>query len=223
MLNNQSYFVTGTDTNVGKTIVVSALVNLYLSQGINVVPFKPIQTGMDDDIGFVLQHSKAFLKDIKKEELVSYCFSKACSPHLAAFLEKREIKIDKIFNDYNYLTMHYKNIIVEGAGGIMVPLAKDLLMLDIIQKLDLPVILVIANKLGAINHSLLTIDKLTEIKMKPEILIFNDCNAQDNQILDDNQLIISDISNIKKVIRIPFMEQLDIGYISEKFRGIFFA
>ncbi|MDD4528039.1 MAG: dethiobiotin synthase [Candidatus Margulisbacteria bacterium] len=204
-----SYFVTGTDTNAGKTIITTALVKLLRSRSMNVVPFKPVQTGGIADTEFSLKNNSIF-SDPK--EFYSYSFKTACSPHLASELENVQISIEKIVEDFNVLVAKYENVIVEGAGGVMVPLGNGLYILDLIIKLDLPVILVVANKLGAINQALLTIDKLDSVGCAPELLVFNDLGIEEEEILTNNVKAVMAVSGIRSV-RIPFMLNLNFDKV----------
>ncbi len=209
-----SFFVTATDTNAGKTVVTTALVNFLRFKGITAVPFKPVQTGGIADTEFALEHNKIVGK---KEDFYSYSFENPCSPHLASEIEGKAISIKKIVADYTKLAKKYDCVIVEGAGGIMVPLGKGKFVLDIIVELNLPVMLVIANKLGAINQALLSIDKLRSVGFCPDWLVFNDVAQGDESILSDNVRIVKELSGIEKVIRIPFMQEFDIAEVLRVF------
>lgn len=146
-------FVTGTDTNVGKTIISSWL---CLHTGYSY--FKPIQTGSikntDSKVIKNLIYSyidKSYIDKIYKEQFV---YKAAVSPHLAAALEQKTININKI----NFIK--YNNVIIEGAGGVLVPISKKILMIDLIKKSSASVIIVAKSILGTINHTLLTIEAL---------------------------------------------------------------
>jgi dethiobiotin synthetase len=138
-------FITGTDTNIGKTLVSSWL---CLHSGYDY--FKPIQTGSnhDTDSAFVERNTRSF---VHKE---SYIYKEPVSPHLAAKLENEIIDISKI------TLPQAPNLIIEGAGGVMVPINHESLMIDLMQTLSIPVILVSGTRLGTINHTLLSLGAL---------------------------------------------------------------
>lgn len=138
-------FITGTDTNVGKTLISSWIA---LHTGFSY--FKPIQTGTrDGSDSFEIQK----LSDTKIYP-ESYAYKEPLSPHLAAKLENDMIDIEKI------VLPPSRNLIVEGAGGVLVPINDTYLMVDLIKKLGAPVILVARTTLGTINHTLLSLEAL---------------------------------------------------------------
>nr|MBF0221458.1 dethiobiotin synthase [Desulfobulbaceae bacterium] len=144
-------FVTGTDTSVGKTVVSTILVT-----GLNASYWKPIQSGMHDqtDSQFVRKFSET-TGDVFPE---SYCLSQPLSPHASAAHDGVVIDIDRIA-----LPHCQGSLIVEGAGGVFVPLNDKHLVIDLIKKFGLPVLVVAENRLGAINQTLLTINALRGI------------------------------------------------------------
>ncbi|MCE2991603.1 MAG: dethiobiotin synthase [Alphaproteobacteria bacterium] len=138
-------FITGTDTNVGKTLISSWIA---LHTGFSY--FKPIQTGTrDGSDSFEVQK----LSDTKIYP-ESYAYKEPLSPHLAANLENDMIDIEKI------VLPPSRNLIIEGAGGVLVPINDTYLMVDLIEKLGAPVILVARTTLGTINHTLLSLEAL---------------------------------------------------------------
>lgn len=149
----QGIFVTGTDTGVGKTLVSSLLVSALLGQGKKANYFKPVQTGSDLDTPRV-----AHLSGIKPVDLIHpvYSFQAPASPHRAAALENQEIRIDLIRETWNQIQGGHW--VVEGAGGLLVPLNSNQTIRDLIQALQLPVLVVASARLGTINHTLLTLE-----------------------------------------------------------------
>jgi dethiobiotin synthetase len=137
-------FIAGTDTNIGKTIVSSWL---CLHTGYSY--FKPIQTGSinNTDSNFI---KKLNINTYKE----SFVYKHPVSPHLAASLENQRININKIKIPKD------KNLIIEGAGGLLVPINKNILLIDLIKKIKIPVILLAKSTLGTINHTLLSLEAL---------------------------------------------------------------
>ena len=161
----QAYFITGTDTGVGKTYVACKLIRDYVAQGYKVVGMKPVAAGGDlvngkwvnDD---VLKLEQASNVKAPRELVNPYSFKEAIAPHIAAEKAGLEIKIDVIKQAFQALSKLADIVIVEGAGGFLVPLNNQQSMADLPAALDIPVILVVGMKLGCINHSLLTVEAI---------------------------------------------------------------
>ncbi len=193
-------FVVGTDTGVGKTVVTGCLARHLLEKGYNVITQKWIQTGCNtfsrSDISThlkIIGRKAAAIKEYLPYA-APYIFKPACSPHLASMIEDRSISAGKIISSFNFLSGRFDFVIVEGAGGAMVPFTDKRLVLDIVKKLDLPVLVVAANKLGAINHTLLTIEALKARKIRILGLVFNNMGRGGRMILEDNPRIIKDLT-----------------------------
>ncbi len=158
-------FVTGTDTNIGKTVICSWL---CLHSGSDY--FKPIQTGGCEETDS--QTLFALTGNITHKE--NYLLQAPLSPHLAAKLENKTIDITQITLPSS------KRLIVEGAGGLLVPIDENHLMIDLIQLLSIPVILVASARLGTINHTLLSLEALKSRGIETLGVIMNGVKNQDN-------------------------------------------
>lgn len=162
----QAFFITGTDTGVGKTFVTCQLLRHYAAQGLKVVGMKPVAAGRElvhgawvhDDVQKLIAASNV----VAPIELINpYCFDEAIAPHIAAEKAGIEIKIDVIFHAYQQLSELADVVIVEGAGGFLVPLNDKETLADLVAALSIPVIVVVGVKLGCINHALLTAEAVT--------------------------------------------------------------
>ncbi len=162
----QAFFITGTDTGVGKTFVTCQLLRHYSAQGLKVVGMKPVAAGRElvhgawihDDVQKLIAASNV----VAPIELINpYCFDEAIAPHIAAEKAGIEIKIDVIFHAYQQLSELADVVIVEGAGGFLVPLNDKETLADLVAALSIPVIVVVGVKLGCINHALLTAEAVT--------------------------------------------------------------
>ncbi|HUW00333.1 MAG TPA: dethiobiotin synthase [Gallionella sp.] len=153
-----NYFVTGTDTGVGKTLVSCALLHGFAAQGKRVVGMKPVAAGCDDDgqNEDVLQLRAAGNVAVGYGQINPYCFVPAIAPHLAAQRAGVIIRISRIATSYRELAAQADVVIVEGAGGLLVPLNEQQDSADLAKELGLPVILVAGMRLGCLNHALLT-------------------------------------------------------------------
>ena len=198
----KAVFICGTDTGVGKTYIAGKLFKKLLGQGLNVVTQKWVQTGSTGFSPDIAQHlriagkSKKYVKDILP--LVNpYSFKFASSPHLAARLEKKKIDVKKIKSAFKKLSKKFDLVIVEGVGGALVPVNEKTLVIDIVKQLKIPVIVVAANKLGMINHTLLTVEALRKRRMKILGIVFNNMGKKDDKrILNDNIRIVRKITGI---------------------------
>ncbi len=155
------FFVTGTDTGVGKTTVTVRLMQHVAAQGLKVVGMKPVASGCEWIDGRwqnedVMQLTAAANVQAPPELVNPYCFQPAIAPHIAAAQAGVAIQLDVIKTAYTALTELADVVIVEGAGGLLVPLNQTQGMGDLLQALELPALVVIGMRLGCINHALLT-------------------------------------------------------------------
>ena len=208
-------FVTGTDTGVGKTIVTGLLAKFLDDEGYKVITQKWVETG---SVGFskdVSLHLKLLGKKRHKvgghlADISPYTFKFPSSPHLASNLEKRGISIERIRKSFKSLEKVFDFVVVEGVGGALVPLNKKKLVIDVAKELNLPVLIVVSNKLGAINHTLLTVEALKARKMKIAGIVFNSLGDKENSIiLKDNPKIIEAISGEKISGNLPWTKDRD--------------
>ena len=196
------FFVTGTDTEVGKTLT-SAILLLAL-QGHY---WKPVQSGDPDDVrvkqltGLPETH---FFPPV-------YSLKASLSPDQAAFRENISIDLEKISMPEN-LT---RPLIVEGAGGIFTPLNSNSCMLDLMRKLNLPIIIVSRGGLGTINHTLMTIEILRQRQFNIHGVIFS------GKLNPDNQTAIEQRGNVRTLLHIPFFENVTIkNWVEENRQSI---
>ncbi|MBI5739657.1 MAG: dethiobiotin synthase [Nitrospirae bacterium] len=162
-VTNRGIFITGTDTGVGKTFIGVGLIRALKEKGFRVCPMKPVETGCKMlKGGLVPEDALKLLRAAEVNEPIGsvnpYRFRNPLAPSVAAGLEGVEIRKEKIISAYDKLSGKYDITIVEGAGGIMVPICKKYLCLDLIRDLSLPVIIVSRPGLGTINHTLLSIE-----------------------------------------------------------------
>lgn len=161
----RAIFVTGTDTDCGKTFVSSALISALRDQGYGVVGMKPVASGSDringslvnGDVESLKRQANIFLPD---RIINPFIYEPAISPHFAAELTNEPINLDIIVDAYHQCLDAADIVIVEGAGGWRVPLGNDLDISILVQTLNLPVLLVSGLKLGTINHTLLTAEAI---------------------------------------------------------------
>ena len=167
--NNFKFIICGTDTDVGKTLISS-----FFVRGLKSFYWKPIQSGIETETD---SQTILRLSEIKKEKILkeAYIFKRPVSPHWAAEIDEKKIDINLL-----KLPPTDGSLIVETAGGVMVPITRNFLQIDQIKKWDLPVIIVCRSSLGTLNHTLLTIEALKKRNIKILGLIVNGKKHFDN-------------------------------------------
>jgi dethiobiotin synthase len=200
-------FITGTDTDVGKTMVTAGLLTYLRNNSINAIPMKPIQTGCKKtkdgyivpDLEYSLKISNLKISTPKKA-LAPYCYEPACSPHLAAELTNHYPNILKIKKDIHDIANIHDYVLIEGAGGIMVPINKTEMMLDLMKEIGFPVVLVARAGLGTINHTLMSIEVLRNAGIHIVGVFINNVlpeSKEDEFIRKNNIKAIEKYGNIK--------------------------
>ncbi|MFQ5478815.1 MAG: dethiobiotin synthase [Candidatus Binatia bacterium] len=153
-------FVTGTDTGVGKTVVSSAILAAFSRRGLAVAALKPVETGCAAGQAGGDCQRLARVTGQLPDEVASYSFGLPAAPLVAAEAEGAVISVDKIIGDFRLLTRDYDFVLVEGAGGIAVPIVSGVTYLDLARELGAVALCVVASRLGCINHTLLTLGTL---------------------------------------------------------------
>lgn len=208
----RAIFVTATDTNIGKTVMASAIALGLKERGIDCGVMKPVQCAGND---------AAFLKKISRtreslDVINPFYFKRPLSPHLASRLEKRRVSIKKIIRCYELLRKRHEFLIVEGAGGLLVPVTEKFLIADLIKKMNLEIVIVARAGLGTINHTLLTIEAAKSRGIGIVGVIFNQNSKGKITICEkDNPLIIYKRSRVRNLGFIPFL-QMQQSYTSIK-------
>ena len=202
-MKDNVFFVSGIDTNIGKTFASAYIAGLWERQGFRVITQKLIQTGNKNFSEDVILHRKLNGKSMYEEDrmflTMPEIFSYPASPHLAAKIDKREIDFERIKECTRTLSERYDRVIVEGAGGLMVPLKDDLLTIDYISKNNYPLIFVTSARLGSINHTLLSFEAIKRRNIRLHTLVYNSYQSEqetDRIIAEDNYNYIKKQLNI---------------------------
>lgn len=157
---NRGIFITGTDTGVGKTIVAATLARLLRLRGVDVGVMKPATSGCRRDEGRLVSDDALLLCRAAAcdcdDDVAPYLLTEPLAPSEAARIDGVRIAADRIRRCYDRIAARHDFVIVEGAGGLMVPLAEDLMTTDLIRLLELPLLVVARPNLGTVNHTLLT-------------------------------------------------------------------
>ena len=205
------YFISGIDTGIGKTYTTGYLAKLWNAQGKKTITQKLIQTGNSDISEDIEQHRKmmqmGWFPEDESKLTMPEIFTYPASPHLATKIDGREIDFQKVEDATRQLAHKYEVVLLEGAGGLMVPLTTELLTVDYLAEKKFPVILVSSGRLGSINHTLLSLEALKSRGLELYALAYNlNDESQDPLISKDT----SDYLKAYLAIHFPNAQWIDI-------------
>lgn len=182
-------FITGIDTDAGKTYATAWLARQFMQKGHTVVTQKFIQTGNNNYSEDIEKHRKIMGIDPLPEDIdhttAPVIFSYPASAQLAARIDNREINLETIDNASKLLSERYDVLLIEGAGGLMVPITDDFLTIDYIESREIPVALVTNGKLGSINHTILSLEALERRGIEILYILYSQHLDNDSIIADD--------------------------------------
>ncbi|MCM8531350.1 MAG: dethiobiotin synthase [Lentisphaeraceae bacterium] len=210
-------FISGTDTGVGKTLVSALLCKSLLEDGHKVAYYKPVQTGSEELGGELISIDTEFVKSICSEDLriiPSLMFKLPASPHLAAECEDEVIDIDQILQTAAAV-QGVDFLVIEGAGGLAVPITAECDMAQLCAKLKAELLVVARPNLGTLNHTFLTINYAESYSLKP-LVVISGASAEPDIIERDNIKMITQKSGGRLIACVPQVEALD----TEDFSGI---
>ncbi len=195
-METKTYYVSGIDTDCGKTFFTAHLAAYWQQKGIKVITQKPIQTGCTQMADDLLEHRRIMNTGLLPEDedgtTCSYLFSMPASPHLAAQAENRVIDPTRIEAHTQKLTKRYNRVLIEGAGGLMVPITRNLLTIDYIKQMNYPLLLVSSSKLGSINHTLLSIESCINRDINLHTLVYNRFDHHNQLMANDSFEVIGE-------------------------------
>lgn len=184
-------FISGIDTDVGKTIATGVYARGLQQQGYSVITQKMVQTGCIGIAEDIRTHRKIQGIELQAEDLAGltcpYVFPHPCSPHLAARLQGEDIDDREITRSTEQLRAHYDYVLLEGAGGLAVPYTAEKTTLDYLRERQYPLMLVTSSKLGSINHTLLSLMACKQYQIPLEVLVYNRYPNQDLIISQDTE------------------------------------
>lgn len=196
-----NWFITGTDTGVGKTYVTALLTRAARAAGLDTVACKPLCCGDRED-SQILQRAAA--SELTLNEVNPVWLRPALAPYAAAMIEGRPLDLDFIGETFQGLRSRYRSILVEGVGGWRVPIRRDFFVSDLAASFGLPVVVVVANRLGALNHTILTVESIRAQGLECAGLIVNQAETEDASSLS-NPGILED------VLQLPVLFQIRRG------------
>ena len=203
-------FVTGTDTGVGKTVVAGAIARQLTMEGKQTGVFKPIATGCKHTREGLVNNDVEFLAHcadsrFSLEQINPIRYSEPVTPLVAAERSKREIDWESLKQAYKNIADESEIVIVEGIGGVMVPITKKYLVIDLMEEMALPVIIVAWSRLGTINHTLLTIETCKNRGLKVIGVVMNGYQAEGSDLAaETNMRVINEVTKVKILTVIPF-------------------
>ncbi len=214
---DRGVFVTGTDTGVGKTVVAAGVTRLLRNAGLDVVPMKPVQTGASKrdgklfapDLDFCLGAIGLRPSRDELQQMSPFLYEPACSPHLAGRLSGNYASIARILHSSRLLLEKHDAIVVEGAGGVMVPLNERETMLDLMKAFAYPVVLVSRIGLGSVNHCLLSLAALRSAGLHIAGVIFNQPEtpvAENRFIEEDNPPTIAHFGKVEVLGNVRYVD-----------------
>ena len=199
-----SFFITGTDTNIGKTAITCSLIAKCIEEGFRAGGMKPVAAGchiengymISDDVKKIIEVSNV---DLNIKEINPYSFELPIAPHIS--FKSNEIDIHLIKKYLRSFENKMDYLFIEGVGGYAVPLTENFTTADLVENLDIPVILVVGMKLGCINHALLTVESILNKKQKL-------CGWVANRIDGDMQAYEENFSFLKEKVKAPCLGEV---------------
>lgn len=182
------YFVSGIDTGIGKSYITGLLAKQWNAKGIRTITQKLVQTGCTEQAEDILLHRKIMGQALNAEDheqlTMPAIYAYPASPHLAAQLEQRPIDLEKISAATRTLCQRYDAVLLEGAGGLMVPLYDDYLLIDYLQEQGYPLIFVTSGRLGSINHTLLSLEAIKRRNIPLHSVVYNLFPSSNDPIIE---------------------------------------
>jgi dethiobiotin synthetase len=179
-------FVTGTDTGVGKTIFTGLLVHHLQSAGLNALAMKPFCSGSRADVRLLrgMQNGK-----LTEEEINPFYFPEPVAPLVSAKQRKHAISLGEVLGRINEIAVRCECLVIEGSGGLLVPLGEKYLVSDVIERLNCEVIVVSRNQLGTINHTLLTVAALKRLGVKKMAIALMETGKKDASVTTNGRVL----------------------------------
>ncbi len=198
-------FVTGTDTGVGKTHVTAALLAELRRRGVNAAAFKPIACGEGGR-----RDAKLYAKIMRDEvplDVINPVFLRhPLAPLVAAKRERRTIDLAGIFAGYRVLSQRYSVVLVEGAGGLLVPIRRHYMVADLAKELGLPLLIVARLSLGTINHTLLTVRQAKASGLAVKGIVLNDTLGRSRGLAEKTNVTV-----VPDLCRVPLLGVMPHG------------
>lgn len=208
----QGYFITGTDTNVGKTVVTACLATLFKSRGEDVGVMKPIESGVDPECSSSANSDAKFLMEVtgvQDADVCPYRLKTPASPYQAARIEEKELDPEKILERFRALQSKHSMMLVEGIGGLLVPITRRYNVADLALQMGLPLIIVSRIQVGTLNHTLLTINAARQHGLKVAGVILNPVHEGELDNIEEEQgSLIEELSDTPILGSCPYINDV---------------
>lgn len=211
-MKNGGLFITGTDTGVGKTVVTAHLGQFLQREGYDITVVKPFQTGLSEEEGDFKIYAKYLsgLGDVALHVPVRLQYPQA--PSIAAALEKKRIRLDAVKRSLYILTKSHKNVLLEGAGGVMVPVTSRTTMLDFMKMVGLSVLVVARPDLGTINHTVLTVQAIERAGLQVAAIVFSFRKPEKDGCFSSVKKEIRRLTGCSRLLELPFVTGTEIKW-----------
>lgn len=204
-------FVTGTDTEIGKTAITAGLAAVLKRRGINAGVMKPISAGGRADAKLL---KRAARSDQPLDTINPIYLRDPLSPNIAARREEKILNLAPVFDAFNHLSKIHDYLLVEGVGGLLVPITDDFLVADLAARLDLPLLIVARAALGTINHTLLTIEAARARGLQINSVIYNTLSAGSSDVSAQmSPEVVTRISGVPSSGTVPYDPDVDVDAI----------
>ena len=216
----KSLFVTGNDTDVGKTCVTASIVKNLRDMDIDVGVMKPFASGYKKNSNSLYQYVEILMKYSNSHDptdLVNpYFFEIPTSPYDASKILGQKINLQKITDAYDKLLLSHDLVIVEGIGGLMTPITQNYFVSNLISELDIDTIIVIGSKLGTVNHTMLTYEHCKQMHLKLKGFVINQTEPNGYELSNLKQQIM-ELTNQTVYCTIPYQENFDLDLYTDNF------
>jgi len=217
----KSLFITGTDTDVGKTYVAAGLAVTLRKMGIDVGIMKPYAAGTPQKKGFKSEDveilSRAAQVSDPEKLMNPQFFEMAASPYTASKNLKVKVKVDSVLSNFKKLSKLHSMLLVEGMGGIMTPILKNYFVTDLIKEMKLPAVIVTRTKIGTVNHTIMTCKMCEKYKIPIKGIIINNFDSDGYQVKDLTRDLKS-LTGVPVLGTIPYIENLSDDSLYRNFK-----
>jgi len=211
----KGFFVTGTDTGIGKTMIAGGLIRALTFMGLKTAGMKPVESGCIREGKVLIPSDGTFLKQIAQmqepvTQVTPCCFEAPLAPLPASELEKKSVSVTSIRKAFYNLYTRYDAVIVEGVGGIMVPLRENYFVIDLARDMGLPLIVVAKPGLGSINHTMLTVKYALKEGLAVAGIIINYSHPPEGSLAEEtNPQLLKQICPVPLIGIFPYLKNRD--------------
>ncbi len=211
----KGFFITGTDTGVGKTIAAGAVIKAMNSLGLKTCAMKPIESGCGREGDVLIPYDGMFLKQIAHMDqpltaITPCCFESPLAPLSASELEMRHVNMAEIKKAFVGLSKTYEAIVVEGIGGLMVPISKGFYTVGLAAEFGLPLLVIARPGIGTVNHTMLTVNCALREGLQVAGIILNYSKPPENSLAEKtNPMLLSQVCPVPIIGILPYLKSID--------------